>query len=161
MDVYGKGYVRVADCHNSIGMILQELGEHEEAKQAYREALIMYAVRHGRDHPSIAKVTNNLGSLFDDMGEKASAKVFYEQSIKIMEKHRISNSSSSSISENDSILIASLDNLSAILLQEASNSAYKEGLERDQQIHAILNSKCPSNISSNSNEINKGACAIM
>ena len=82
----GKECIRIADCHNLIAMVFQDLEEYDEARTAYSEAIRVYA-KHPHDasyDANVAKVLHNLGTLYDDIDDIESSAYFYERSLNIL-----------------------------------------------------------------------------
>ncbi len=64
-------------------MVLQALGELEEAKGHYERALVIGRRVYGEDHPKVALRLNNLGSVLKALGELEEAKGHFERALRI------------------------------------------------------------------------------
>ncbi|MFC2108097.1 tetratricopeptide repeat protein [Candidatus Bipolaricaulota bacterium] len=76
----------MATCVNNLGGVLQDLGQHAEAKAAYERALEIDEKVYGPDHPKVARDVNNLGGVLQALGQHAEAKAAYERALEIAEK---------------------------------------------------------------------------
>ena len=65
----------MADAHYNLGTVLQELGDREQAAEAYREAI--------RLRPDMALAHNNLGNICKLLGNTAEAIACYERAVGI------------------------------------------------------------------------------
>ena len=65
----------------------QTQSKFEVAKTAYAEALDVFIVLYGDEHPSVARTMNNLAVLMDDSGSPAEASEMYECSISMLNNY--------------------------------------------------------------------------
>ena len=63
------------DAHNNLGIVLNELGEHQKAMSCYEKAIQI--------NPNYAGAHNNLGNTLDELGEYQKAMSCYEKAIQI------------------------------------------------------------------------------
>ncbi|MHC1574770.1 MAG: tetratricopeptide repeat protein [Candidatus Methanogasteraceae archaeon] len=64
-EAYGSDHPSVAGVVNNLGLILQDLGDLEAAKECVERALAIFQMFLGEDHPSTVTVRSNLESLAD------------------------------------------------------------------------------------------------
>ena len=61
--VYGPDHQNVAIRVNNLGLVLQALGDFQEAKKCFERALKILREKLGEDHPNTKLVANNLNSV--------------------------------------------------------------------------------------------------
>jgi tetratricopeptide (TPR) repeat protein len=74
-----------ANALNGLGMVLQELGDLEGAKEHFQRALKIDEGVYGPDHPNVARDLNNLGSALRTLGNLEGAKEHFQRALKIDE----------------------------------------------------------------------------
>ena len=67
------------DAHNNLGIVLNELGEHQKAMSCYEKAIQI--------NPNYAGAHNNLGNTLKELGEHQKAMSCYEKAIQINPNH--------------------------------------------------------------------------
>ncbi len=80
---YGSDNPRLAADLNNLGLVLQVLGNLQEARKCYERAIKIDEKVFGPDHPLVAKDLNNLGSVLQDLGDLQEARKCYERALKI------------------------------------------------------------------------------
>ncbi|MFB6155386.1 MAG: tetratricopeptide repeat protein [Haloferacaceae archaeon] len=70
-----------ARCHNELGTVANERGDHETATERYEEALALY--REVGDRHGESKCLNNLGTLAYVAGDLGRAETYFEQSLTV------------------------------------------------------------------------------
>ncbi|KAK3755165.1 hypothetical protein QZH41_001698 [Actinostola sp. cb2023] len=90
---------------NNLGLIYHALGQYNEAKTCYEQALVIYKTAYGENHPSTATTLNNLGGTFYTLGQYDEAKTYYQQALVIY---------TTACDENDPSIKYTLNNLGAI-----------------------------------------------
>ncbi|MSS72637.1 MAG: tetratricopeptide repeat protein [Candidatus Latescibacteria bacterium] len=80
----------LASCLVTLGNVQRDLGEREEAKESYQEALEIYR-RFAKVHPAafdqaVAMTLNNLGTVQGDLGEREEAKESYQEALEIQRR---------------------------------------------------------------------------
>ena len=66
---------RHSPARNNLGVLFQELGEHQKTKECYEKAIEI--------DPNYAEAHNNLGAILKELGENQQAKECYEKAIEI------------------------------------------------------------------------------
>ena len=66
---------------NNLGMLLQDMGQLEEARPLYEEALQVRRETLGERHPGTLVLINNMGVLLKEMGKLEEAKPLYEEAL--------------------------------------------------------------------------------
>lgn len=75
-----------AELQDRLATLLMEVGQYEEAKSLYEEALhTRQAVLEDEKHPDIATSLNNLGEILRITGEYERAKQYFEQALVVQE----------------------------------------------------------------------------
>jgi tetratricopeptide (TPR) repeat protein len=82
----------LASSHNSLGLLLSDLGKRPEAEAEYRQALAL-PEKLASDFPGVpryreelARSHNNLGNLLSDLGKRPEAEAEYRQALALQEK---------------------------------------------------------------------------
>ena len=68
------------------GLVYQTLGEHNQAKELHRKALVIRKKIFGEDHADVATSYNNLASVYNSQGEYNQAKELHEKALMIQKK---------------------------------------------------------------------------
>jgi tetratricopeptide (TPR) repeat protein len=66
-------HVEVADCLNSIGIVLESQGKYEEAAEKYEQALAIFIDAFGRDHQRVTMMHFNMSNLYEKTGTTQKA----------------------------------------------------------------------------------------
>ena len=69
-----------------MGIVYQDLGQYNEAKEYYEKALIIRKKIFGEEHADVAASYNNLGSFYQDLGQYNKAKEYYKKALIIRKK---------------------------------------------------------------------------
>lgn len=83
---YGPDHPNVAIGLCNLGLVMNEMGYFEEAKENFERALKIDGAAYGPDHPSVAIGLSNLGLVMNDMGYFEEAKEHLERALEIDEK---------------------------------------------------------------------------
>lgn len=84
IEKYGKKHTNVAICLHNLGMILQGMGEMQEAKSAYEKALAICKGNYGLYHLGVAQSVYFLGHLHFEILDLLEAKKHFERLIDIL-----------------------------------------------------------------------------
>ncbi len=68
---------------NSLGVLYFNRGDYKAAELYYKQALVIYKLALGEEHPDYANSLNNLGILYKTMGDYKSAEPYYKQALEI------------------------------------------------------------------------------
>lgn len=79
----GHEPVLAASLLNNVGIVLDELGEHERAQDAFRRSLALRIEHYGENHPRVAASLNNLGDSLRLGGELEAAREQLSRSLAI------------------------------------------------------------------------------
>ena len=79
--IFGEEHADVAASYNNLGIVYQDLGQYNEAKEYYEKALIIKKKIFGEEHAAVATSYNNLGSVSQDLGQYNEAKEHYEKAL--------------------------------------------------------------------------------
>jgi tetratricopeptide (TPR) repeat protein len=107
MEHFGPNYLSTASVHNSLGLVLQDLGDFKSAREHIERALELQESAYEPDHPVLAYTLSNLGIVSKEIGDFSFARRYLERAIAIEEK---------AFGENAPQLAASYSNLATILL---------------------------------------------
>ncbi|MFK7942168.1 MAG: tetratricopeptide repeat protein, partial [Paracoccaceae bacterium] len=80
---FGKNTTQHATALNNLALMLNEVGQYEQAEPLYREAIKIGKATIGEGHPEYATRLSNLASLLRDMGRYEEAEPLYREAIKI------------------------------------------------------------------------------
>jgi len=83
--VHGPDHPTVAADLNNLALILQDLGQTEQAQQLAERALHIDETTHGPDHPDVATDLNNLATILQDLGQPEQARPLAERALHIDE----------------------------------------------------------------------------
>ncbi|MBE2225044.1 MAG: tetratricopeptide repeat protein [Anaerolineae bacterium] len=86
---------------NTLGALLQAMGNLSEARPFFERALSIYEKALGPDHPDTATSLNNLGYLLQDMGNLSEARPFFERALAILEQALGADHSSTTVVRNN------------------------------------------------------------
>ncbi len=70
---------------NNLALILQDLGQPEEARPLQERALAIDEAAYGPDHPAVARDLNNLALILRDLGQPEGARPLQERALAIDE----------------------------------------------------------------------------
>ncbi len=70
----------------ALGDTYREIGDFENARATYQQALNLSAALYGPEHPEVAAAVNNLGSVLHDLGDLAGARAAFERALRIFER---------------------------------------------------------------------------
>ncbi|MEM9457806.1 MAG: serine/threonine-protein kinase [Myxococcota bacterium] len=70
---------------SSVGILLKDKGEYDDAMAHFQRALVVYGDTLGLDHPQIAPVLNNIGTVLQAQGEIVEARGYYRKALAIWE----------------------------------------------------------------------------
>ncbi len=84
--VYGRGHPLTASTLNTMGLILQSLGDFEGARPYQERALAILERALGAEHSLTAVALHNLGALLRAMGDPSAAGSYFERALAIQEK---------------------------------------------------------------------------
>ncbi len=85
--ILGAGHPETAALQNDLGQVLYELGNLEEAKNCFSQAMLIHetADGYGLQHPAVAGDSINLGRVLFDLGNLDGAQACYELALSIYE----------------------------------------------------------------------------
>ena len=69
--------------YNNVGLILQELGDHKQAKEYHQRALTIRLKKRGAEHIDVAMSYNNLGVIHQELGDLEQAKECHQRALSI------------------------------------------------------------------------------
>ena len=69
----------------ALGDTYREIGDFENARATYQQALALSAALYGPEHPEVATTINNLGLVMQDLGDLAGARAAFERALRIDE----------------------------------------------------------------------------
>ncbi|KAI8491493.1 hypothetical protein Bbelb_306930 [Branchiostoma belcheri] len=78
----------IAHALNNLGLVWDDSGDNEKAREFYEQALKMYRTLHGPDtpHHDTALVLENVGNTWGRSGDNVKAIRYYEEALKMMEE---------------------------------------------------------------------------
>jgi tetratricopeptide (TPR) repeat protein len=68
---------------NNVGEYLQQIGQYQQAREAFEQALILTDEAHGPDSVRRSAVMNNLGRVFKRLGDVSHARRHFEAALKL------------------------------------------------------------------------------
>ena len=71
---FPQNHESIANTLNNLGLVYDDLGDNNKAKEFYEETLEIYRKTLPENHNSIADTLNNLGSVYSALGDKNKAK---------------------------------------------------------------------------------------
>jgi Tfp pilus assembly protein PilF len=124
-EVYGEADPHLAAVFNNYGIVLQEAGDAEGARQQFEWALTVYKTHYGEDHPKIASIVNNLGYVARGAGDLAGGREQFEKALGIAR---------TSYGENHPTVASILINLGMVKRLSGDLPGAKADLERALEI---------------------------
>ena len=79
-------HTQTLNAMNSLGILLNDLGERTEARALYERALRGHEKALGPEHTQTLSVVNNLGDLLKNLGERTEARALLERALRGFEK---------------------------------------------------------------------------
>ena len=76
----------IAITHDTLGLVLRDLGELAEARNCVERALHLKELAYGPEHPQVAITLDNLGLVLQDLGDSAAARSCHERALQLKEK---------------------------------------------------------------------------
>ena len=86
MKTVPENHSSIAQTLNNLGMICNDLGDKNKAKEFLEDALKVYRKTLPENHKSIATTLAGLGMVYRDLGDKKKAKELNEQELEIYMK---------------------------------------------------------------------------
>ncbi|XP_078362824.1 uncharacterized protein LOC144646975 [Oculina patagonica] len=81
--LFGEEHGDVAVSYNSFGIVNNDIGKHDQAKEFHEKALNTRIKLYGEEHADVAKSYNNLGNVCSDIGQHDQAKKFHDKALNI------------------------------------------------------------------------------
>ena len=73
----------MATTYNNLSLILEHLGDFEQAKEYYQSALTTYLEKLGAEHVYVATTYDNLGRIHRKLGDFEQAKEYHQLALAI------------------------------------------------------------------------------
>ena len=83
INVSGPNNIMVATFYNNLGLVYQDTGELEQAKDYLQRAMDIQMKVLGPNHIDVATSYNNLGLVYKDTGELEQAKDYFKRAMDI------------------------------------------------------------------------------
>ena len=80
---YGPNHPNIASCVNNMGLVLQDMGDLQGAKEFYEQALRIDKKEYGPNHPNMATLLNNLGLVLQKMEDLLGAQEHIGRALEI------------------------------------------------------------------------------
>ena len=84
-EAYGTDDPRLAFALGTLGNVLRERRDTEEAVEVFKRSVQLREAAHGPEHPGVARALGNLGNAYEDLGRFDDALATMERGLKIQE----------------------------------------------------------------------------
>jgi CHAT domain-containing protein/Tfp pilus assembly protein PilF len=137
---YPQGHPDLSSSLNSLGLLLQSLGQSEAARDYYDQALALRRklypeAQYPQGHPDLATSLNNLGVLLERTGQYEAARDYEEQALALRRKLY----PEAQYPQGHADLATSLNNLGALLQSagqsEAARGYYEQALAMRRKLY--------------------------
>jgi tetratricopeptide (TPR) repeat protein len=133
--ILGEKHPHYATSMNNLGMLYQDMGDHQAALPLYKQVLEVRKAALGQKHPNYANSLNNLANLYHAMGDHQAALPLLQQALQVRK---------AALGEKHPLHATSLNNLAGLYQAMGDHQAALPLFQQALQVFkAVLGEKHP------------------